>query len=76
VQTLVHCWRKCIANDGDYVEKEDLLAANLLYQTVFVIMLFLYVVVSIEINRRYYIWSNLCIYFLEGLREGQLSLSK
>jgi histone-lysine N-methyltransferase SETMAR len=21
MQTLVHCWRKCIANGGDYVEK-------------------------------------------------------
>jgi len=21
MQALVHCWQKCIANDGDYVEK-------------------------------------------------------
>jgi hypothetical protein len=21
MQALVHCWRKCIANGGDYVEK-------------------------------------------------------
>jgi len=33
MQTLVHCWQKCIANGDDYAEKIYSVAENLLYQT-------------------------------------------
>jgi len=29
---LAHCWQKCIANDGDDVEKQWVVAENLFYQ--------------------------------------------
>jgi len=34
MQTLVHCWWKCIANGGDYVEKQCFVAEYLLCQRV------------------------------------------
>jgi hypothetical protein len=40
VQALVHGWRKCIANGGDYVEKECFVAKNLLYQIVLLCSLY------------------------------------
>jgi len=33
-QTLIHCWHKCTASGGDYVEKYCFVAENLLYQVV------------------------------------------
>ena len=59
MQTLVYCWQKCIANGGDYVEKECFGAENFLYQVTLV--LFVSVVVSMEINKKHYFWSNLHI---------------
>ena len=41
VQTLVHCWWKCIASSGDYVEKLYSVAENLLYQLVLMWSLYL-----------------------------------
>jgi len=41
VRALVHHWWKCIANGGDYVEKEYFVAENLLYQIVLVCFLYL-----------------------------------
>lgn len=41
IQVLVHCWRKWIANCGDYVEKEWSAAENLLYQTLLMCCLYL-----------------------------------
>ena len=32
MQALVHCWPKCIANGGDYVEKECFVTNKLFYQ--------------------------------------------
>jgi hypothetical protein len=32
MQAVVHRWRECIANGGDYVEKQCFVAKNLLYQ--------------------------------------------
>ena len=32
MQALFHGWQKCIANGGDYVEKQSFVAENLLYQ--------------------------------------------
>jgi len=31
-QALVHCWQKCIATGGDYIEEQCFLAENLLCQ--------------------------------------------
>ena len=41
VQALVHCWEACIANSGDYVEKQCFVAGNLLYQIVLLHSLYL-----------------------------------
>jgi hypothetical protein len=41
MQALVHRWRKCIANGGDYVEKLCFVAKNLLHQTVLLCPLYL-----------------------------------
>ena len=41
MQALVHCWRKCIANGGDYVEKLFIVAENLLYQIALLCSLYL-----------------------------------
>jgi hypothetical protein len=41
MQALVHRWRKCIANGGDYVEKYCFVAKNLLYQIVLLCPLYL-----------------------------------
>ena len=54
---LVHLWHKYTVVDG-YVEKSCFAAENLLYK----IVLFVFVVVTIEINRRHYFWSDLCIF--------------
>ena len=32
MQALVHCWQKCIANGGGYIENDCLEAENVLYQ--------------------------------------------
>lgn len=32
MQALVHCWTKCTASGGNYVEKQHLVAENLVYQ--------------------------------------------
>ena len=58
MQVLVHCWWKCIANGSDYVEKQGFVAENLLYQRV-IVVLFVAVVVSKEINKMHYFWSNM-----------------
>ena len=34
VQAFAHCWQKCVANGGDYVEKQCFVAENLFYQIV------------------------------------------
>jgi len=41
MQALLHLWRKCIANGGDYVEKQCFVAKNLLYQIVLLCSLYL-----------------------------------
>ena len=41
MQALVHHWQKCIANDGDYVEKSWFVAENILYQMVLLCSLYL-----------------------------------
>ena len=57
MQALAHCWRTCKANGGGCVEKW-FIAENLPYQS---FMLFVSVVVSMEINRKHYVQSNLWI---------------
>jgi len=44
--------RKCIADSADYAEKQCFVAGNLLYQIVSL-------VVTMQINRTHYFWSNL-----------------
>ena len=58
MQALVQHWWKSIANGSDYVEKQGFVAENLLYQRV-IVVLFVAVVVSKEINKMHYFWSNL-----------------
>jgi len=61
MQAFVHCSWKCIANGGACVEK--IVFCNwefALSKSVFV--LFVSIVVSMEINRRHYFLSNLCIW--------------
>jgi len=41
MQAIVHRWRKCIANGGDYVEKQCFVAKNLLCQIVLLCSLYL-----------------------------------
>ena len=50
---LVHHWRRCIANDGDYIEKQCFAISNS------VIVLFISAAVSMEINRRHQFQGNL-----------------
>jgi len=38
---LVHCLQNCIANGGDYVEKENFVAEKLVYQAVLLCSLYL-----------------------------------
>jgi len=56
MQALVHCWQKCLPNGGDYVSKQYFVAEN---SSNSIIVVFVSVVVSIEIYRRHYFWSNL-----------------
>jgi len=58
MQTLVHGWRKCIANGGDCVEKQCFVAKNFSLSNS-VIVLFVSIVVFMEINRRHYFRSGL-----------------
>lgn len=59
MNALVHHWQKCLVNGGDFVEK-IVFCSNELSLSNRVIMLFVVVVVSIEINRWYYFQSDLC----------------
>jgi len=34
MQALVNCWQKCMANGGDYAEKQCFVDENVFYQTV------------------------------------------
>lgn len=50
------------ANGGDSVEKYCVVPENMFCQKVlFVIVLFVAVIVSMEIEWRHYFWRNLCI---------------
>jgi len=60
VQAFVHHWQK-VANDGNYVEKQHFVAEHILYQSV--ILPFVSVAVSMEINKMNYFQSNLHIVF-------------
>ena len=55
------------------VEKECFAVGNLLYQNSF-IALFVSVVVSKEINRRHYFWSNLCKSWKDGAKSDKTGL--
>ena len=55
-----HCWQKCLATGGDYVEKVVFWSWDFALLNGFV-ALFVSVVLSMEINRRHYFWSNLCV---------------
>ena len=52
MQVLVHCLRKCIGN-GDLTNSREFVLSNQ------VIVLFVYFIVSMEINRRHYFQNNL-----------------
>ena len=72
MQSLVHRWWKCRANGGDYNVKmfyscEFALSNN-------VIVLFVSVVVSIEINRRHYFQSYLCTASLKSTLHNVLMM--
>ena len=55
-----HCWQKCLATGGDYVEKVVFWSWDFALLNGFV-ALFVSVGLSMEINRRHYFWSNLCV---------------
>ena len=57
MQALVCCWQKCIANGGDCCKIVFCSWEIALLNSV--IVLFVSVVVSTEIDRRHYFWSNL-----------------
>jgi len=57
MQVPIHCWQKCIAHSGACVEKYCLVAENSLSDRVIVLAVF--VVVSMKINRRHYFQSKL-----------------
>ena len=59
-QTLFHCWWKCIANGGDYVEK--IVFCSWEFALSNSVVLFAPVVVFREINRRQYFWRDLCTF--------------
>ena len=58
MKALIHHWRNCIADGGDYVEKWCFVAENLLYQIV-LLYSFASLAVSMEPNRRHYFQSYL-----------------
>ena len=60
MQYLVHQWQKCIANGGSCWKIVFPVAENLLYQSL--VVLFLCIVVSMEINRRHYFQREIYIY--------------
>ena len=60
MQALVHSCQKCIANGGDcwktvFGSWEFALSSNV------IVMIFVAVVISIEINRRHYFCTDLCV---------------
>lgn len=60
MQALVHRWWKWIAISGDCTEKYSFTAESLSNS----VILFVSIVVSLKINRRQSIWSNVCIFSL------------
>jgi len=58
IQALVHGWQKCTANGGEYVERNTFCCQEFALSDS-VIVFFVSVEVSMEINRRHYFWSNL-----------------
>jgi len=60
MQALVLCWWKCIANSGDYVE-ETVFCRWEFASSNSGILPFVAIVISMEIKRRRYFWSNLCM---------------
>ena len=52
--------KKCIIKGGDYIEKIFFCSWEFALSRSVIV---LFVVVSMEINRRHYFWSNLCIYY-------------
>ena len=57
MQALIHCWWKCTANGGYCVEKMFCSCKFTLLSSI--VVLFLLILVSMEIIRRHYFWSNL-----------------
>ena len=55
-----HHWWKCIANECDYIKKIVFYIWEFVLSNS-VVVLFISVVVSVEINRRHYIQADLCI---------------
>lgn len=64
----IYLWQKCIGNNGDYFEKMCFVGENMLYPMV--LLCFLYLLLSKEINRRYMFWKvqqkeiTIFVYFL------------
>ena len=61
MQALFQCWQKCITNGGDYVEKIVFCRWEFALSNR-VTVLFVAIVVSMEINKKHYFWSNLHSY--------------
>ena len=55
IQNLVHCWQKCIVNGVTLLKNSS-------WESNSVIVFFVAVVVSMEINRKHYFQSNLCTF--------------
>ena len=60
MQALVHWWQKWMADGVDCTEKECSAAELALSNSI--ILLFVSVVISMEINRRHYFWNNLYVF--------------
>ena len=69
MQGLVHHWQKCTTNGADCVGFLNFFILLFVTERALsssVILPFISVVVSIEINRRHYFWSNLPMSFQSG----------
>lgn len=70
MQALVYCWRKCTATGGSYAK---IVFCNWEFATSDSITV-LFVVISMEINRQHYFWSNLCSFSWLGDLNFSLAL--
>jgi len=71
MQALVHCWWKCIANGGDYTEKQLFCSWGFALSNT-IVVLFVSITVVMEINRRHYFLSDLHMFWRNWVHEKML----